>query len=303
MNYPCRTHWFKRALPWALYDWANSAFALTLMAAFVPVFKQGFLERRRRAGVAPSGWRGQFDRGRRRGDPGARLGGIADRAGRRKGPRVFRRDRRGDDREPVVGRQRPMGVALTLYALACVGLRSERLLRLAAGERGEEDKFDVVSALGYSLATSARAPVRLQYLDVLEPERFGLPDKSAAVRGRSSRWRSGGRCFRCRCFGACRKPHRRVRKRACAPRSRGFRQLRETFRDIRQLRAVWLFLIAYWLYIDGVDTVVGWRWPTAASWIADGSLMLALLITQLVGFPAALVFGKLASASARSAPS
>ena len=34
--------WLKRALPWALYDWANSAFATTVMSAFVPTFNKDF---------------------------------------------------------------------------------------------------------------------------------------------------------------------------------------------------------------------------------------------------------------------
>ena len=35
--------WFKRPiLSWALYDWANSAFALIVMTSFVPVLQAGF---------------------------------------------------------------------------------------------------------------------------------------------------------------------------------------------------------------------------------------------------------------------
>jgi len=74
----------------------------------------------------------------------------------------------------------------------------------------------------------------------------------------------------------------------------GFRQLAETFRKLRALRQVFLFLLAYWLYIDGVDTVVRMAvdYGLAVGFEAS-SLMLALLITQFVGFPAALLFGRL----------
>ena len=34
--------WLKRALSWALYDWANSAFAPTVMSAFVPILNKDF---------------------------------------------------------------------------------------------------------------------------------------------------------------------------------------------------------------------------------------------------------------------
>jgi UMF1 family MFS transporter len=57
---------------------------------------------------------------------------------------------------------------------------------------------------------------------------------------------------------------------------------------------VGLFLLAYWLYIDGVDTIVRMAidYGLALGFAADG-LIVALLITQFVGFPAAIVFGKL----------
>jgi len=73
-----------------------------------------------------------------------------------------------------------------------------------------------------------------------------------------------------------------------------FAQLAETFRHIRAVRPAFLFLLAYWLYIDGVDTVVRMAvdYGLSLGFAADG-LMIALLITQLVGFPAALLFGRL----------
>jgi UMF1 family MFS transporter len=55
---------------------------------------------------------------------------------------------------------------------------------------------------------------------------------------------------------------------------------------------VWLFLLAYWLYIDGVDTVVRMAVDYGLSIGFDGNdLIVAILITQFVGFPSALLFG------------
>jgi UMF1 family MFS transporter len=72
------------------------------------------------------------------------------------------------------------------------------------------------------------------------------------------------------------------------------RQLRQTLADIRRLRMVGLFLLAYWLYIDGVDTIVRMAVDYGlALGFSTYDLLLALLLTQFVGFPAALGFGKL----------
>jgi len=62
---------------------------------------------------------------------------------------------------------------------------------------------------------------------------------------------------------------------------------------MRRLRVVLLFLLGYWLYIDGVDTVIRMAVDYGLSiGLAPRGLILALLITQFVGFPAAIVFGK-----------
>ena len=53
-----------------------------------------------------------------------------------------------------------------------------------------------------------------------------------------------------------------------------------------------MFLAAYWLYIDGVNTIVRMAIDYGISIGFDtNNLILALLITQFVGFPSALAFG------------
>ena len=76
----------------------------------------------------------------------------------------------------------------------------------------------------------------------------------------------------------------------------GFGQLWQTFHEIRQLKPVLLFLLAYWLYIDGVNTVIRMAVDYGQALGFDRSILItALLITQFVGFPAALAFGWLGS--------
>jgi UMF1 family MFS transporter len=74
----------------------------------------------------------------------------------------------------------------------------------------------------------------------------------------------------------------------------GLSQLAATLREIRVLRMVVLFLLAYWLYIDGVDTIIRMAvdYGMALGFGRNG-LILALLITQFVGFPAAIAFGRI----------
>ncbi|MFQ6674355.1 MAG: MFS transporter, partial [Fidelibacterota bacterium] len=74
----------------------------------------------------------------------------------------------------------------------------------------------------------------------------------------------------------------------------GFKQFVSTFRAIRRLRTVFLFLLAYWLYIDGVDTIIRMAVDYGLSLgFQDSDLILALLITQFVGFPAAILYSKM----------
>ena len=66
-------------------------------------------------------------------------------------------------------------------------------------------------------------------------------------------------------------------------------------REIRKLRVVLLFLVAYWLYIDGVHTIVRMAVDYGmALGFGMSQLFTALLITQFVAFPAAVGFGILA---------
>lgn len=72
-----------------------------------------------------------------------------------------------------------------------------------------------------------------------------------------------------------------------------FKRLALTFTEIRKYRELFKFLIAFWLYNDGIGTIIKMATIYGAE-IGIGTLDLvgALLLTQFVGIPFSLLFGK-----------
>ena len=64
-----------------------------------------------------------------------------------------------------------------------------------------------------------------------------------------------------------------------------------TLKSLKFLKTTTLFLVAYWCYIDGVDTIIRMATDYGTSLgFSSSSLIVALLITQFVAFPAALLY-------------
>lgn len=291
--------WIKRALPWAFYDWANSAFATTVVAGFVPVFNHDYWS----TGADPtaSSWR----LGVASSVAGAIvavlapvLGSIADRGGARKRFLLaFAALGVVMTAGLCLAAEGQWVLALTLYAAASIGFSGANvfydslLVNVAA-----KGKLDLASALGYSLGYIGGGLLfTLNVFMVIKPEVFGFEDSSQAVRWSFLTVAAWWAVFSLPLLFFVKEGRvERSTDRLLRTIRSGLVQLRDTFHEIRQLRTVFIFLVGYWLYIDGVGTVI--RMATAYGrdlGLPRNSLILALLITQFVGFPAAIVFGKL----------
>ena len=75
-----------------------------------------------------------------------------------------------------------------------------------------------------------------------------------------------------------------------------FRQLGRTFREVKQQKNIFLYLLAFFFFIDGVYTIIDMAtaYGTALGLDTTG-LLLALLLTQFVAFPCSIIFGRLSA--------
>lgn len=289
-------HSKRSQLSWAFYDWANSAFATTVMAGFFPVFFKQFWASDLSA-TDSTFWLGV-------GNSVASIlvvilapfiGALADQGGHKKGLLIL---------FAFLGILMSAGLyfvasgfwvmALLIYALGIIGFSSsivcyDALLVDVAPIR----QFDRVSAFGFALGYLGGGLLfALNVLMVLNPAVFGLADASAAVKVAFlmvAVWWA--------VFSIPVMLYVKERKPAAAHSGlfrSALRELVSNLREIRQYRMAFTFLIAYWLYIDGVDTIVRMAVDYGmAIGFNSSDLLTALLVTQFVGFPAALVFGRI----------
>jgi len=289
----------KRGLwSWAFYDWANSAFATTVMAGFFPVFFKQYWA----TGMAAS--ESTFWLGVANGASGLLvalmaplLGAVADRGGYKKGLLIF---------FTLLGVVMTGGLylvgqgmwqwAAVLYLLAGIGFSAGNVFYDALlPDVSAKSRYDRDSALGYALGYLGGGLLFAgNVAATLHPEWFGLDDAAQAIHLSFASVAVWWLLFSVplMLWVDERKPD--IRPAITTVLREGMQQFIATFHHIRGLRTVWMFLIAYWLYIDGVGTIARMALDYGMALGFDaGVLISALLITQFVAFPAAVLFGRI----------
>ncbi len=289
----------KQIYSWAMYDWANSAYATTVMAGFFPLFFKSYFSAENdvitstaNLGIANSlssmiiVLMAPF------------LGAIADVGGYKK-RFLFLFTYLGILMAGSLAlvQQGDWQLAAFVYILGNIGFMGSNIFNdsLLPGV-AKESSLDFVSGLGFSLGYLGGGLLfALNVLMVQKPEWFGLADMSEAVKASFVTVALWWALFSLPLLLFV-KEVRPAQKQAIGKTViAGYRQLLNTFKKIRHLKGLLLFLVAYWLYIDGVDTIIRMAVDYAmAIGFEPNSLILALLLVQFIGFPATLLFSKLA---------
>jgi len=287
----------KEVLSWAFYDWANSAFATTVMAGFFPIFFKSYWAGEL-SGPESSAWLGTANSisGLAIVCIAPFLGALADITNKKK---LF------------LGLFAFLGIittgslffiaqgmwltAMSVYIFACIGFSGGNVFydSLLINVSSTENR-NRVSALGYSLGYLGGGFLFVLNVAMYQsPEFFGLKSITEAVLFSFlsvSVW-----------WGFFSIPILKYVKENSSNKieikityliTQSFQRVLSTFKDIRKYKTLSLFLLAYWLYMDGVDTIVRMALAYGADIGLEASdMILALIITQFVGFPATILYG------------
>ncbi len=287
---------------WAMYDWANSAFQTTIIAAVFPIYFQ----RVAAADLPPALATSRF--------AWATtwailivaviapiLGAVADYAAIKKkllgvflaigavatGAMFF--IERGD-----------WLFALVLFVIGNVGVAGsivfyESLLPHLVGQ----EELDRVSSAGYAMGyIGGGVLLAINILMMSRPAWFGLPDREVAVRASLASVAVWWVIFSIPLFRQVPEPRRRLEateRPSANAFAIGARRLVKTFRELRLYRQAFVFLLAFLLYNDGIQTII--RMATIYGTevgIDDNAMIAALLVTQFIGVPFAFLFGMFA---------
>ena len=284
---------------WALYDWANSAYATTVMAGFFPIFFKEYWANPNNpnestfylgmansiyaivvAAIAPF------------------LGAIADQGSKKKKFLIFFAFLGSIMTGGLcIVNQGYWQMAVLFYIIATIGFASANIFYDSLlPDITTEKNVDSVSSLGYGLGYFGGGLLfLLNVIMYLKPHLFGIPDGATAIRISFLSVAIWWIVFTIPLILFVSEANDDKSVYMGKAITMGWKQLIDTFKEIRKMRVVGLFLLGYFFYIDGVDTIVKMAVDYGMSLnFPNESLIIALLIVQFIAFPAALIYGWLA---------
>ncbi|MFC2091276.1 MFS transporter [Elusimicrobiota bacterium] len=286
----------KAVLGWCMYDWANSAFATVVIAGFFPIFFKEYWSTgvdttvsTARLGLANS------IAGLSVAILAPVLGAIGDRANFIKrflflfaylgvlmtGSLYF-----------ISKGNWP--AAFVVYIIAVMGFSAanifyDALLKNVAVDGNEH----FVSSLGFSLGYLGGGLLfAFSVYITMNPQAAGLKDASGAMKLSFICVALWWALFSIPLFLFVKENDKIKSKAAGNPVKDGLIQLKGTLKELITFKPLLLFLLAYWFYMDGVGTIIRMATGYGLSiGFEPKDLIIALLLTQFIGFPSALLFG------------
>ena len=287
----------KSAWSWALYDWANSAFATTVMAGFFPIFFKSY-------------WASDLSDA----ESTFAIGSVNSLVGLLiafSAPVLGAFADAGDSKRKFLFSFAFLGIittgylffipdsswklAVIFYGLGVIGFSGANVFydSLLVTVSKEEER-NRTSALGFSLGYLGGGILfLLNVIMFLYPNWFGLESQIDAVLWSFMSVALWWFIFSLPIYLNVKEPTQSSSgKSVNRIITEAFTSLLNTARSIKEYKSAVIFLLAYFLYMDGVDTII----RMATSYGSDiglsaTSMIQALLLTQFVGFPATLVFG------------
>lgn len=284
---------------WCMYDWANSAFATTIMAALLPPYFSNVAAVNLPKAQASSIWGLSlaistlfvaF--------LGPILGAIADQTGTKKRfLQSFLSIAILFTALLFFVREGNWLMAVIFYMLASIGNAGSNVFYDSLLPHvARPDEVDQVSTKGYALGyLGGGLLLAINLLWYLKPSWFGFKDGSAAVRASFLSVAVWWIVFAFPLFRWVKEPRAVSISKMVNPVRAGFKRLGETFQHIKRYKELVKFLLAFWLYEDGIGTIIKMATIYGAEiGIGTGDLAGALLLTQIVGVPFSFLFGWMA---------
>ena len=184
---------------------------------------------------------------------------------------------------------------LAMFILAKVGFSASIVFYDSMlPEITTEDRMDKISSMGYAFGyIGSVIPFVLCLVLVLMHDSFGLTQGTAMTIAfiLVSLWWIG-------CSAPLLKRYKQTafQEATTAPVKDAFRQLMNTLKAARAEKHIFLYLLAFFFFIDGVYTIIDMATAYGAALGLDTTgLLLALLWTQVVAFPCSIIFGRLSA--------